>query len=130
MLTLVQIGEHLLVRYTFQTALGVKSPAMELTSELLRATGLVPYDLVAAMGTDVVEAANDAIATVHEKDRKTRDVGREIVAPVGNLLDASDAQPNSPKDALLLKPEIVLRDARLDSDGSAAKLWICVPSPA
>jgi hypothetical protein len=103
---------------------------MELTSELSRATGLVPYDLVAAMGTDVVEAANDAIATVHEKDRTTRDVAGEIVAPVGNLLDATDAQPDSPKDALLLEPEIVLRDARLDSDGSAAKLWIYLPSPA
>jgi len=93
---------------------------MELASELSRATGLVPDDLVAAMGADVVEAANDAIATAYEKDHTTRDIAREIVAPVGNLLDATDAQPDSLKDALLLESEIVLRDARLDPDRAAA----------
>ncbi len=64
----LEIKEIFLIRNKGQLSFEVISPAMKLTGKVLTAPALVPYELIAAMGTHVVKSTYATVFAPDDED--------------------------------------------------------------
>jgi hypothetical protein len=126
-LALLEIMKIIFVRYSCELSLGVIRPAMKMAGER-PATGarLFPDELVRAMRADVVKPTHDAVRPPNHQNRSFAygKVTHEIVAWVGNSVDAADVEPGAAKNPLAFEFKIFRGNARFLRDRSRPQLWI------
>ena len=91
-----------------------------LAAGVLRAGGSV-HQPAAAMRAHVVVGADLVGRRAHDQDRVVEDVVGEVVADLGDLLDAADLLPHLAPQLVALRPGVVLGNVGLHADRSPAR---------
>ena len=102
--------EVVLVEDAAELALEVVRPPVKAAAEVAAAlAALLPYELVAPVGADVVERADDAIRAVDDEHRcpTDGDLPDEVRAGRGHVVDAADVQPYAAEDVLTLELRVL-----------------------
>jgi hypothetical protein len=109
----VEVEELLLVGDVDDPPVEAVAPAVVLAREEATVSArlflrvLLPYDLVAAVGTDVVERVDLAFEVARHDDRgqSPGQLAGEVGARTRQPLDAADVEPRSPEHGLALRGE-------------------------